>query len=276
MINGYRVIDFHIHIGDVRHYAPGVIDFFNSNNSYYRENCVDNVTSASVLEYLRRQGVELAVTMAEYNPRSSGTVPKEFIADVCAGHDKLIAFAAIDFDSEVPPVEQLKYSVEKLGMRGLKMYPPYAHYYPDDPELFPLYRAAMEMGLPVMFHTGSSIFAGSRIKYGDPFLLDAVADEFPDLVLLLEHGGRPFWYDRAAWMVTRHRNVHIGLAGLPAKQLMANFKNIEKNADRFVFGSDWPGIPDISTMAEKIMDLPISKEVKEMIFFHNARRILGI
>ncbi len=176
----------------------------------------------------------------------------------------------------MPLAEQFLYCVEKLGMKGLKLYPSYAHYYPNDPMMYPVYSLASEMGLPVMIHTGSSIFHGSRIKYADPLLLDDVADMFPDLIILLEHGGRPFWYDRAEWMVVRHRNVHIGVAGIPAKHLQANFRQLEKYSDRFVFGSDWPGITDISVMAGKIIDLPFSTEVKEKILYHNARRILGL
>jgi predicted TIM-barrel fold metal-dependent hydrolase len=40
---------------------------------------------------------------------------------------------------------------------------------------------------PGLIHTGSSIFAGARIKYGDPLALDDVAIDFPDLTILPAH-----------------------------------------------------------------------------------------
>ena len=276
MIRDFRVIDFHIHTGDMSHYNPWVIDFFNKENQVYRDNFHKKINVEGVLDYLKTEGVEKAVTLAEYNPNSSGIVSNEYLSDFCKGHDELVPIASINFETDVPYIEQAKHAVEKLGMKGFKLLPSYNYFYPDDPKMFPVYAYAQELGLPIMFHTGTSIFRGTRIKYANPLLLDEVAFEFPELKLLLEHGGRSFWYDRVAWMLMRHKNVYVGCAGIPAKHLIANFKHLEKDSDRFIFGSDWPGIPGISTMAQKIMDLPISHEAKEKIFYHNAARVLGL
>ena len=78
-------------------------------------------------------------------------------------------------------------------------------------ELEIIYRAAEANGIPVMFHTGTSIFPGARNKYGDPIYLDDVAVDFPKMKILLAHGGRPLWMDTAfSWCagtqcVSRHQ-----------------------------------------------------------------------
>jgi predicted TIM-barrel fold metal-dependent hydrolase len=276
VIRDYHVIDFHIHTADLRHCNPWVTDFFNNANKFYLENLHEIITPNGVIDYLNSEGVDLAVTLAEYNPHSSGVVPNEFLHEFCAGHsDRLIPMGSIDFESDVPYIEQAKNAVYNLGMKGFKLLPSYAYFYPNDPKMFPMYGFAQELGLPIMFHTGTSVFTGTRIKYANPLLLDDVACEFPELKLLLEHGGRSFWYDRVAWMLMRHPNVYVGCAGIPAKHLHANFK-LEVYSDRFIFGSDWPGVVGINILACKIMDLPISREVKEKIFYHNAARVLGI
>lgn len=63
------------------------------------------------------------------------------------------------------------------------------------------------------------------IPFGSVCLYEGapVAEDFPSLKIILDHGGRSFWYDRADWMITRHRNVYIGIAGVPAKQLLTAF-----------------------------------------------------
>jgi len=127
-----------------------------------------------------------------------------------------------------------------------------------------------------MFHTGTSIFKGTRIKYADPLLLDDVAEEFPDLTILMEHGGRPFWYDRAAWLISRHRNMYIGIAGIPVRKLPQLFPNLEKYSDRFLFGSDWPSMPDVKGLIDRVLALPYADETKERILHGNAERLLGI
>jgi len=78
-----------------------------------------------------------------------------------------------------------------------------------------------------MFHPGSSLFRGFRLKYGDPLNLDDVAVEFPDLVIVQAHGARGFWYDRAAFLARIHPNVYMEVAGLPPHRLLDYFPELE-------------------------------------------------
>ena len=42
----------------------------------------------------------------------------------------------------------------------------------NDNRLFPLYGCAQELGIPIMFYTGSSVFPNALLKYGDPSTID--------------------------------------------------------------------------------------------------------
>ena len=271
-----RILDFHLHVGTRHHWTPWVIDFFEQVNPGYFARFVEEITPGEVLGYLDEQGVDRAVMLSEYAPESTGVVTNEFTAEFCRGHERLIPFGSICLYEGPAPAEQAERAVKELGIKGFKMIPPYARFYPNDVSLFPFYELARDLNVPVQFHTGTSIFKGSRVKYGDPLLVDDVADAFPTLKIILEHGGRPFWYDRAAWMLTRHPNVHIGLAGIPAKQLLAHFPKLEHYSDRFVFGSDWPGLPDIRSLAERFAKLPLRPGTVEAILWGNGARLLGL
>ncbi len=214
--------------------------------------------------------------MAEYAPKTSGVVTNEFIAEFCRDHAELIPFGSLCLYSDAPFDEQARAALEDRGMKGFKLLPSYQHFYPNDRALFPFYDYIQSRGVPVMFHTGTSIFRGSRVKYADPLLLDDVAEEFPRLTIIMEHGGRPFWYDRAAWLMTRHANVHIGIAGMPVRKLPDIFPQMEKYQDRFLFGSDWPGMADVKGLVDRVGRLPLSREAKEKILGGNARRILDL
>src|SRR6185503_15392234 len=48
---------------------------------------------------------------------------------------------------------------------------------------------------------------------------DAVLRDFPDLQVVLAHGGRGWWYDAAAFLALSRPNVWIELSGLPPKRL---------------------------------------------------------
>ncbi len=142
--------------------------------------------------------------------------------------------------------------------------------------MYPLYAKAQELGIPMLVHTGSSVFKGARIKYGDPLHLDDVAIDFPELNILMAHSGRPFWYEQAFWMARQHKNVYMEVSGLPAKNLLEYFPRLEMLASKVVYGSDWPGNPDLQRNVKAIRALPISDEAKQAILYDNAARILKI
>jgi uncharacterized protein len=271
-----RVIDFHLHVGTRENFMPWVIDYFTKQNPYYTEHFSDSITPEKLLSYLDSQQVERAVVLSEYAPKATGVVTNEFTVDFCRGRERLIPFAALCLYSNKPPAEQAEYAIRELGVKGFKLLPTYSHFYPHDPSLFPFYEVCRDNGIPVLCHTGSSIFHGSRVKYGDPLFLDDVADQFPDLKIVLEHGGRPFWYDRAAWMITRHANIYIGIAGIPAKRLLEYFPKLESYPDRFIFGSDWPGVPHILPYSERVARLPLSPRIIDMILYYNAGELLHL
>lgn len=272
-----KVIDFHVHLATVQHWTPWVIAFIRENNPGYFERFPDGPDPEGIVDHFTTQGVSRLVMLAEYAPKCTGLVTNEALTGFCRDHHQLMPFAALSLEVDTPYLEQARYAVEELGMKGFKLLPSYQHYFPNDPSFFPFYDYVQTRGLPVMFHTGSSIFRGTRIKYADPLLLDDVADEFPELTIIMEHGGRPFWYDRAAWMISRHRNVHIGIAGIATLHLPRYFPNLEQYADRFLFGSDWPAIPlDVKGLISRVLALPYSDDTKTAILHGNAERLLGL
>jgi predicted TIM-barrel fold metal-dependent hydrolase len=126
-----------------------------------------------------------------------------------------------------------------------------------------------------MVHTGTSIFPGARNKYGNPLDLDDVVVDFPELKLIIAHGGRPLWMDEALFVLRRSPNAILDISGIPPNKLLEYFPWLERMADRAIFGSDWPG-PMVTDVAQNIQDfyaLPLSEEIKRKILFDNAQRI---
>jgi predicted TIM-barrel fold metal-dependent hydrolase len=68
----------------------------------------------------------------------------------------------------------------------------------------------------------------------------------------------------------------VDIAGLPPKRLLHYFPDLEKKADRFIFGTDWPTIPSsIKQNISSIRQLPISESSKEKILRSNAQTLLN-
>jgi len=168
----------------------------------------------------------------------------------------------------------------RLGIKLIKIHPPHQLLFPNDylngvKELEIIYRAAEANGIPVMFHTGTSIFPGARNKYGDPIYIDDVAVDFPNLRILLAHGGRPLWMDSAFFLLRRHKNVHLDISGIPPKTLLKYFPRLEEIAGKTLFGTDWPGpgVPDIKQNLDDFRGLKLPAEVQEQILSKTALSI---
>lgn len=270
------VLDFHIHAGTRDNWNPWIISFFQEVNPEFVRRFGDAIGQEGLLDHLDTEQVSRAVVLAEHSPQTTGIVSNEWVASLCRNTDRLIPFGALDLCGETGAGSQAERCVKELGCRGFKLMPPYAYFYPDDPRLFPAYEVARDSGVPVMFHTGSSVFKGSRIRYAHPLLLDDICEDFPDLAIILCHGGRPFWYKEAEWMLRRHRNTYIDVSGIPPRKLPTVFPRLEKHRDRFLFGSDWPGVLSISAQVQAIRELPLSPQTIEAILWENGARLLSL
>ena len=206
----------------------------------------------------------------------TGVSMNDRVADFCQESERLIPFANINPYVTLNQGGELERCVRELGVKGLKLYPTYQHFYPNDNKLFPIYERAQELSIPVMIHTGSSVFPGSLMKYGDPLFLDEIAVFFPSLKIIQSHAGRGFWYDRAFFLAGLHENVYMDITGLPPQNLLKYFPDLERNADKIIFGSDWPGIIDIKKNVAAILDLPLSKSTKAKILGKSAETLLRI
>ncbi len=164
-----------------------------------------------------------------------------------------------------------------LGIRLLKIHPNHqafpANAYTNGLDtLAKIYRRCEERGLPVMVHTGTSIFPGARSKWGNPMELDDVAIDFPDLPLVMAHGGRPLYMEEAFFILRRHRNVRLDVSGIPPLKLLDYFPRLSEIADRVLWGTDWPspGVKDLRGNIDQFLTLPLSDAQRRAILESNA------
>jgi len=66
------------------------------------------------------------------------------------------------------------------------------------------------------------------------------------------------------------------IAGLPPSKLLMYFPELGRNADKVIFGSDWPGMPHIKLNIEAVAVLPLPPRTVEKIPGGNAARLLGL
>ena len=261
---------------------PSALDLIKQGRKDYADVERYSADPRAFLAFLDTLGVERAGLINYVAPKIIGFTPEvnDWSAKYCsAAPDRLIAFGGVlpgtvaDAGAEVD-------RLAKLGIRAIKMHPSHQALSPNDymdgnRGLAAVYERAQAHGMPIMIHTGTSIFPGARNLHAQPMLCDDVCIDYPELVIILAHGGRPLWMNEAFFLVRRHKNMYMDISGIPPQKLMEYFPRIENVADKVLWGTDWPGpgVPDIKRNLDDFRALPLSEAVKQQILSKTALAI---
>ena len=280
MLDGIPLIDAHIHAARLPtlklslkewtgHFEGGVVNLL----KLYDEE--GTLIPARFDEYLAEEGVDVAILFSEYSPKSTGIQPVEDLIPILDHNPQRFKLMAnLNPHLHYPLVKELKRQIS-LGAVGLKIHPVHGSFAPNDRMLYPAYAFCEAENFPVVFHCGTSVFPGATNRYADPALIEDVARDFPDLPIVLAHGGRGWWYDAAAFITLMRPSVYIEVSGLPPKKLPDYYRNFdfERLARKMIFGTDWPGVPGPKANAQAIASLSLEKETLRKILHENAKRI---
>ncbi len=272
---GVGVTDLHIHVQPWEQLKPNVAKAMRQGKEKHWDRLLQLMDDPSaLLEIMDESGIWRTGLVNYPSPDVMGFTDETnaFAAKYAsAAPDRLIPYGGVHPRFTKDPEGQVE-ELLQLGTRILKIHPPH--------QLFPanayttgldalgrIYRRCEERGLPVTVHTGTSIFPGARCKFGRPMELDDVALDFPDLTLIMAHGGRPLWMDEAFFLLRRHRHIYLEISGIPPKRLLEYFPRLEEIGDRVVWGTDWPspGVHDLRHNLDQFMALPLSDELKTKI-----------
>ncbi len=176
--------------------------------------------------------------------RLSGVwVDDEYVAEYAAAHaDLCIGFLSVDPTQEGWEAE-MRRGHRELGLRGIKLLPMYAGFYPHDERLDPLWTYASENGLPVILHSGTTFVAQAPLDCTLPRHLDVVARRFPQVKIVIAHLGHP--YEAECLVVIRkHPHVYADVSALHYRpfQLYHSLMLAQEYGvwHKLLFGSDYP------------------------------------
>jgi uncharacterized protein len=275
MLDGMPLVDAHQHPVRLSTVKPAWMDWaqrFGQPGWRGAYTADGEIVPPAFEDLLRAEGVDHALVICEYSPKATGTQPAEDLLPLTGHNPALFSLVAnINPHLHYPPGGELARQLG-LGAIALKVHPVHGGFSPADPALYPAYQACAAEGLPVIVHCGTSSFPGSSNELADPALLLPVLRDFPGLTVVLAHGGRGWWYDAAASLALLHENVWIELSGLPPHRLpdyYARF-DLRRLASKFIFGTDWPGVPGIARNARALAALDLGEEVLAGVLAGNA------
>ena len=276
------ITDCHIHILPHENLHPPALELLKSTNPDFDQ--VDGFSRSprQFLKYLDASGVDRAVLISYVAPDVIGLTSEvnHFIANYVKENPRRLISCGGLHPRQARSIKADLEFILRSKIRTIKIHPPHQLLFPNDylngvKELELIYKTAEDHGIPVMFHTGTSIFPNARNRYGDPIYIDDVAVDFPKLKIILAHGGRPLWMKTAFFLLRRHPNVFLDISGIPPKALLKYFPRLEEIADKTLFGTDWPS-PGVSSIARNLSEfrtLDVSEETKANILSKTAMRL---
>lgn len=275
------VFDVHLHIQPWTMVAPDALALIDDPAHADAKEILSS--PENVVRFLDENEIERACCINYVSPDVMGFTREvnDWVANFTSKHrDRLIATGSVNPLHEMNVRDEIR-RVLDLGIGMIKIHPPHQLFSPnaykrgDLWQLAEIYRECEERGVPVMFHTGTSIFPKARNIYADPMPIDDVAIDFPRLKIILAHAGRPLYGETALFLLRRHRNVHVDLSGIPPKALPRYFPRVAEVADKVVWGTDWPspGIVSPKKNVEEFRALGFPEDVQRKILYDNAMRL---
>jgi predicted TIM-barrel fold metal-dependent hydrolase len=276
-----RVFDVHVHVQPWEMVNADALQMIVDDPAH--RDAKDILTSPdNLLRYLDENGVEKICCINYVSPDVMGFTREvnDWIANFTRDHrDRLVAVGSVNPLHELDARSEIN-RVLDLGIGMIKIHPPHQLFSPNAYrgelwQLAEVYRECEARGVPVMFHTGTSVFPRARNVFADPMPVDDVAIDFPKLKIILAHAGRPLYGETALFLARRHPNVHIDVSGIPPKSLPKYFPRLAQVADKVLWGTDWPsmGVVSLRRNIDEFRALGLGEELERKVFWDNAARL---
>ncbi|MEZ4658785.1 MAG: amidohydrolase family protein [Caldilineaceae bacterium] len=198
---------------------------------------------------------------------------------------RLIGFLSID-PTQPRWQEELEFGHQELGLRGIKLMPMYAGFFPQEARLNFLWDYAQRHGLPVLLHTGTTFISQGWLETTLPRHIDVVARRFPEVRIIMAHLAHPYEGECVA-VIRKHPHVYADVSALYYRpwQLFHSLMLVHEYGvwNKLLFGTDFPitnvadslaGLRDLANIQIDRFRLPA--EQIEALIERDALALLGL
>lgn len=234
-------------------------------------------TLEEIVEELNKNDVEYAVITGRdcektYGSESNNPSVIEFVNKF---PQKFIGYYGLDPHKGMGAIEALKRAVGEFGMKGAAIDPYLAQMYANDAKYYPIYAKCCELNIPIVITTGPApLVPNAVIDHVAPRYIDFVARDFPELKIIISHGGYP-WVNETISVVQRNANVYLDISEFElTPQSEAYIQAADTMiTDKLLFASAHPFVDFRDTL--KIYEkFPFNNETRQKIMYGNAARVL--
>lgn len=227
-------------------------------------------TLDQLIDEMDAAGVSRGVLCSGYNHADDLTWVRDAIQKY---PDRFVGSHVVDPRLGMESVRLVDDLVRHDGFRLIRLLGLSTQIYYNDPMNYPVYGKCAELEVPVGLNVG---FPGPLVpgKYQDPMPIDDVCAFFPELTILLQHGGEP-WVDVCVKLMIKWPNVFYMTSAIAPRHVPAaviHYANT-RGGDRILFASDYPLLTH-ERCAREIAEMPFRDNEKLQAFASgNAARL---
>lgn len=170
-------------------------------------------------------------------------------------------------------VRELDHAVRDCGVRMARVIALYTQLPYHHAAYFPVYAKCAELGIPIGVNVG---IPGPPVpgRHQDPLNLDDVCAFFPELTIVMSHGGDP-WADMCVKLMSKWPNLYYMSSAYAPKRIPApvvEFMN-GRGADKVMWASDYP-VLTFERCRDDIAQMPFKDDERRRKFaYANALRM---
>jgi predicted TIM-barrel fold metal-dependent hydrolase len=209
--------------------------------------------------------------------KGSHEIAYETVAEICAKYpDRFSGLAGIDTTRGMQQLRDLEVAVKQYGFVGAHWYPHWFGIPPDAAQIYPTYAKCCELDIPIMMQVGHNLVYSRDRKLpsvAKPILLDQVAIDFPDLVLIGIHIGVP-WTEEMISMCWKHDNIYTAGDAYAPKHWPKSYVHYANSygSHKVLFGTDFPVI-DPERAVKEVAEFNMRPDAHKKLMRENALRI---
>jgi len=172
---------------------------------------------------------------------NGGAKDNDHIMEIAEKHDEIIPIAAISISEGIRPALKEIDRCFKKDVAAFHTSPFIVKSNANDKKLYPIYGLCELLKKPIIVHGSLHYWRGAYMWHGHPKYLDEVAVDFPELKLIISHGGNGFGPPVLA-VAQRHPNVYLEFSALRPKYIAPEFIQAANTylKKKCIFGTDYP------------------------------------
>lgn len=204
--------------------------------------------------------------------------PDEIFDRIADRSDRVFAHVRVNPHSGMKGIRRLtdlatRYKfIKSVALSPFAIYP-FIH--PNSKEYYPIYAKCVELDLAVFINVG---VPGPRIPswMQDPMHLDEVCWFFPDLRVVMRHGGEP-WEDMCVKLMLRWPNLYYAPTAMAPrhypKAIMHYLRT--RGADKIMFAGYWPAF-SYDEIFRQVGEFDLKSETWPKFLSGNARKAFNL